>query len=67
MGGWGAADEEEEEEEPEEPVSLPGPDGAGVSDRVEFRPANTCRANSALVGGKGWGSGPSAALGVNEW
>jgi len=39
-----------EEEEPGQPFSRPG--------RDEFRPAITCRANSALVGGKGaWGSG----------
>ncbi len=32
----------EEEEEPEEPVSRPGPGRVGISDRDEFRPANTC-------------------------
>ena len=41
--GEGAEEEEaEEEEESEEPGSRPGPDKVGISDREEFRPANTC-------------------------
>ena len=57
--------EAEEEEETEEPGSRPGPRRVGISDREEFSPANTCWANSALVGGKGVrGDG---AGGSGEW
>jgi len=56
-----AGAELEEEEEPEElgsrrgsgKVGVSGPDGVGISDRDEFRPANTCWTNAVLVGGKG--------------
>jgi hypothetical protein len=33
---------EEEEEPGEPPVSRPVPDWVGISDRDEFRPANSC-------------------------
>ncbi len=47
---WTGADSEEEEaeegageeEESEEPGSRPGRDCVGISDRDEFRPADTC-------------------------
>ena len=69
-------DDEEEEEEPEEPFSRPGsgkvgipdPEGVGSSDRDELRPARTCCANSALVGGRGLcgnGAGPDK-VGISD-
>jgi hypothetical protein len=63
------ADEEEAEKEEgsEEPGSRPGRGKDGISDREEFRPANTCRANSVLVGGKGVRGDGLGEVAGGEW